>query len=314
MPPFPLLKSAPLAGYAALVVFAGCILLSNAHAQINANARSSPAEPDSAVSVFQNPISSDQLTFLNDYAHRQPKEVMKDKRYRSVMKVVLPRTEYHYGSDMPLSEAIRTLLDGPPLPVDVRDGRYVMVASHGGPYLKGRGFMWFDMQEGIALGGIFFQPVNGEPSPTLTIFSRQLRDNFLATSQLPAAFVQDLNQWAGSVGIPPLTTRYFINESGKKFVLVHDEDYCGRPVNAPAPTQDPCEQMNAYSADIDMNAAYFMAQTHNAANATAWHLSPDLSAWTRMRNDSCLAGPGGVACRIRLTRERTRVLLGRSPR
>lgn len=55
--------------------------------------------------------------------------------------------------------------------------------------------MWFDMKEGIGLGGIYFKPVNGEPTPTLAIFSWQLRDKSLSMSQLPPEFAQDLSQW-----------------------------------------------------------------------------------------------------------------------
>lgn len=44
-----------------------------------------------------------------------------------------------------------------------------------GPCLRGRGFLWFDLDEGIVLGGFYFTPTNGEPTPTLTVFSRQLK-------------------------------------------------------------------------------------------------------------------------------------------
>lgn len=175
MPAFSRAEFASLLAGCLLLPFTAAILAPRANA---INAEESPiAAPPAGADVFQNPMAGEQLQFLNDYAHREPKEVMKDKRYKTLMKSVVPQTVYHYGRDMALSDAIKTLLGGPPLPVEVRDGRYVMVASHGGPYLRGRGFMWFDMQQGVALGGIFFQPVNGEPSPTLTIFSRQLKDN-----------------------------------------------------------------------------------------------------------------------------------------
>jgi uncharacterized protein YecT (DUF1311 family) len=101
--------------------------------------------------------------------------------------------------------------------------------------------------------------------------------------------------------------RYFIPDNGRKYVLIHDEDYCDHPENAPAPPQDECEQMNADAADIDVNAAYFMQETHNQANATAWMLGEDQVAWIGLRTQTC----GTVmACRIRVTRQRTRVLIG----
>jgi len=65
--------------------------------------------------------------------------------------------------------------------------------------------------------------------------------------------------------------------------------------------------MNADAADIDVNAAYFMQETHNQANATAWMLGEDQVAWIGLRTQTC----GTVmACRIRVTRQRTRVLIG----
>jgi hypothetical protein len=267
-----------------------------------------PAAPPLEPVAFENPFPPDKLAFIKDYAGRSAKEIRKDKRFRELMNKAIPRTEFHYGHDLPLYDAIDTVLEGPPLPIDVRDGRYAMVASHGGPYLNGKGFLWFDLDTGIMLGGFFFHPINGEPTPTLAIFSRQLKAQSLAMSQLPPAFAQDLAQWVAVAGMKPLFVRYFIPENGKKYVLLHDEDYCAYPPGAPPPDPAVCQQMNADAADIDLNAADFMAQTHNAANATAWMLSPAQVSWIAMRNQSCGAG---LACRIRLTRERTRVVMGR---
>ena len=126
------------------------------------------------------------------------------------------------------------------MPIDIREGRYVMVSSHSGPYLAGKGFLWFDMKEGIALGGVYFHPTNGEPTPTLAIFSRQLQETSLSMSQLPPAFAEDLAQWVLVAGVKMISPRYFIPENGKKYVLLHDEDYCAAPENAPAPDPDRC--------------------------------------------------------------------------
>jgi hypothetical protein len=51
-----------------------------------------------------------------------------------------------------------------------------------------------------------------------------------------------------------------------------------------------------------------MQETHNQANATARMLGGDQVAWIGVRDQTC-----GVAlgCRIGITRQRTRVLLGR---
>lgn len=290
--------------FAAVLAPAGGLFALRAAAQ---SPQAAPAALPPPPVAFQNPIPADKLAFLNDYSGRTPAQLKKDKRFRQLMKMAVPRTEYHYGHDMPLDEAIDTVLDGPPLPVDIREGRYVTVGSHGGPYLRGRGFMWFDMKEGIALGGFFFRPTNGEPTPTLTIFSRQLKDKTLAMSQLPLEFAQDLAQWASVSGVPAVSPRYFIPDNGKKYVLLHDEDYCAYLQGVPPPDHDACEQMNFDAADADLSAAEFMTQTGHAADATAWMLEPEQMAWIRIRDRTC----GGVlGCRIRMTRERTRVIIG----
>lgn len=262
-----------------------------------------PAQAD-----FTNRIPADQMTFLNDYAGKTGKDIQKDKRFRALLKLAIPRTTYHYGRDMSLSDTVETLLDGAPLPIDIRDGRYAMIASHGGPYLSGKAFIWFDMQEGIAVGGVYFHPVNGEPTPTLAIYSRQLTDTSLSMGQLPAAFHQDLAQWILVADPKWVSPRYFVPENGKKYVLLHDEDYCMNPDDAPPVSPDKCVRLNAEAADADVDAAYFMAQTHNAANATARMLGSDQVAWVRFRDNTC--GADGFACRIRIARQRTRALLG----
>src|SRR5580692_7190937 len=123
---------------------------------------------------FKNPIPADQLAFLRDYANRSLKEIEKDKRFKNLEKQITPSVRYFYHYDKPLSEARDEVLNDDPLPVTVRDDRFVMVSSAGGgdQHMFGRGFLWFDMQTGIGLGGIYFHPTNGEPSPTLAIFSK----------------------------------------------------------------------------------------------------------------------------------------------
>ena len=273
----------------------------------DADAQIATPAPPPPPAVFENAIPSAQLAFLNAYAGRMEKDVRKDKQFRNALKLVTPRTEYFYGHDMGISETIDAVLDADPLPVNIRDGRYAMVATRGGGFHGGRGFVWIDMQAGIGIGGIYFHPTNGEPTPTLAIYSRQLKDKALSMSQLPMEFVQDFSQWEMAASMPAVTVRYFIPENGKKYVLVHDEDFCDHPADAPAPPQDQCQQLNAEAADKDMDAAYFMQQTGNRSDATAYMLGADQVAWIGVRTQTC----GGVlACQIRLTRRRTRVLLG----
>ena len=85
--------------------------------------------------IFRSSSRLDQLTFLKDYADQPAKTLLKDKRFHSLMKQTISSTEYHYGRDMSLSDAVQTVLDGSVQPVVVRDGRFVTVSGSNGPTL-----------------------------------------------------------------------------------------------------------------------------------------------------------------------------------
>lgn len=128
---------------------------------------------------------------------------------------------------------------------------------------------------------------------------------------LPSDFFVDLSSWYKDAAASPSATRYFINASGNKYVLEHDEDFCSAPDGSAPPEQDVCDQMNADAADADMNAAAFMKATAHASNATAYMLDPQQIAWIQMRDTTCHAGPDSIPCRVRMTRERTQTITGR---
>lgn len=281
--------------------------------------------------IFQNPISGNELAFLRKFEGAASGDVVRDKQFHKLMKSVIPDCMFHYGHDMPLLEAMETVLNGSPQPARIRDGRYFVVSGRSGPYLQGRGFLWFDLQDGIALGGFYFHPTNGEPTPAVNVFSRQVKEQFLALSELPPAFVQDLTEWSEDYRVPPVTTRYFITGSNRKILLEHDEDYCGagdadstpsEPAPGPgsdhgpapaasAPADSECQRMNADAADIDMDAANYLEQVHYATNATAWMITgEDQKTFIRVRATTC---GDFLPCRIRLTRERVHVIIRRPP-
>jgi uncharacterized protein YecT (DUF1311 family) len=271
------------------------------------------AEPAAIIekAVFQNPIPADQLIFLKQFDGMPADKLIRDKQFRKLMHSFVPDCMFHYGHDMPLTEALDTVLKGSSERVQIRDGRYLMVAGHMGPYLAGKGFIWIDMQEGIALGGFYFHPTNGEPTPAVNIFSRQLRDEFLSMGQLPAEFSAELTEWSAESRVPQVTTRYFITGANRKILLEHDEDYCATVNGVALHSPSDCQQMNADAADFDVNAAYYLEQTHHVTNATAWMISQDQIAWTRVRDNTCRIGVDPLLCRIRITREHVHVVIGR---
>jgi hypothetical protein len=312
-------------GFAALFLMSTGVLLLNAQEsqpqpqspeQQSQEAQSQEPPPPATYdkAVFQKPIPSDQLAFLSRFAGTPANNLVRDKQFRKLMHSVIPDCMFHYGHDMPLSDAIEIVLKGSPLPVQIRDGRYLTVSGRSGPYLGGRGFLWIDLQEGIALGGFYFHPTNGEPTPTVNIFSRQVKQEFLSLGQLPPEFAEDLGRWSAESRVPPVTPRYFITGSNKKILLEHDEDYCAPVAGTTAPSEKDCQQMNADAADIDMNSAYYLEQTNHATNATEWMITgQEQVAWLRVRDNTCTIGLDPLRCRIRFTRAHVRVILRRHP-
>lgn len=269
-----------------------------------------------APAIFENLIARDQLQFLNQFDGAPSNDLINNKQFRKLLRGVLPDCVFHYGWDMPAMDAIDKVIKGSALPVRIRDGRYVLVAGRMGPWLGGRGFVWIDMQDGIALAGVYFHPTNGEPTPALNVFSKQVKEDTLGMSQLPAAFAEDLWQWSAQSRVPPVVTRYFITGDKRKILLEHDEDYCippagAIPLGAPSPPAALCQQMNADAADKDLIAAYYLEQTNHATNATAWMMDPDATAWIQVRNNTCAVGPNPLGCRIVMTRERVHLILRR---
>jgi uncharacterized protein YecT (DUF1311 family) len=315
---------------AGLLAGPGAILMRSAEAQEPANAAalpppssdplsSDPAAPDPPApgrydkAIFQKPIPADQLTFLNQFAGKPSGDLVRDKQFSKLMHSVIPDCTFHYGWDMSLVAALELVLKGSTAPVQIRDARYVMIRGANGPYLAGKGFLWFDLRDGLALGGFYFHPTNGEPTPTVNIFSRQVKEDLLNLSQLPPEFAADLRRWSAESRIPLVTTRYFITGANRKIVLEHDEDYCAPSAGSSAPSAD-CMQANADAADKDLDAAYYLEQTNHATNSTAWMITgDDQVAWLRIRESACRVGPDPLRCRILMTHERARVVIRRIP-
>jgi hypothetical protein len=271
-----------------------------------------PPAPVYDKTIFGDTIPAAQLTFLKSFDGNRTRDLYHDKQFKALKKAVLPKWEFHYGHDMSITEAMDDALENSKDAVQVRDGRYVMLSgtSELFPGLGGRGFMWFDMQDGIALAGFYFHPTNGEPTPATTVFSKQLMVDTLSMAQLPPEFFQDFTQWSSQERVAPITTRYFIGGLEKRLLLEHDEDFCSATFRG----YGDCLQMTADAADVDMNTAYYLDQVHYATNATAYMLvGADQTEFLRLRTNRC----GGVAdplgCRILITRQQVHRVTGSAP-
>jgi hypothetical protein len=261
-------------------------------------------------SIFVKTIPPEDLAPLLQNAGQPGGDLWRDKQFRKLVNANTPGVMYHFGRDMPLNDAMDVAMSGSRVPVQVRENRYVLVGGATAMFgFHGRAFVWFDTKDGIMLGGFFFNPTNGEPSPTLTVFSKQTREPSITLSELPPAFLQDLGGWTVAAGIPVVTARYFIDDQKKRTLLEHDEDFCSLPDGSAAPAGDPCEQLNADAADIDLTAAQYLDAIHYATNGTAWMIDgAQQRTWLLSLNNSCGAVLG---CRIRLTRQRTHSIIRR---
>ena len=135
--------------------------------------------------IFDKPLDPALFTNLRSFDGAPTAELFRDKQFRRLMKEFVPGCMFHYGRDMPLSDALDMALSNSRTPVRVVDNRYVLLSGNGGPYLSGRALLWVDTQAGLGLGAFFFTPTNGEPTPSLAVFSRQVKEPTLALSQLP---------------------------------------------------------------------------------------------------------------------------------
>jgi len=265
--------------------------------------------------IFQKTVASADLAFLKQFEGASSGDLWSDKQFKHFVRSEIPNVMYHYGNDRPLPEAMDNAIAGSRAPVKIRDGRFVMIAGKCSifPGLRGEGFVWIDMQEGIVLGGFEFHPSNGEPSPAMTVWTKQIKTETISLGQLPPDFAADMADWQMGWSVPMVTARYFIGDENMKIVLLHDEDFCAPANGNYGPSDSDCEQMDADAADNDMTAAYYMDETNYKTNATAWMLGPDQVAFISVRERTCGGVLDPLGCRVRMTRERTRVILSRSP-
>lgn len=280
----------------------------------------SAAMPDAAIpgshydkAMFLKPIPAAQLDFIKGFVGASSYDLYRDRQFRKLMKSFVPDCMFHYGRDKPLSDALDEVFDHSSVPIEIREGRYVLLSGMEGKYLGGRGFLWIDLQDGIGLGAFFFRPTNGEPTPAMNVFSRQVKEDYLSLSELPPAFAEDFWRWSETAGVAPVTIRYFLTGSNRKVLLQHDEDYCRYQDGSAAPADSGCEQMNADAADFDLTAAEYTEETHHTTNATAWMLNGEDQAWLTVRNQRCGGVVDPLGCRILVTHERIYVITGHRP-
>ena len=261
--------------------------------------------------IFEKPFDFTPFAYLKTFEGARSDELFHDKQFRKLMKALVPDCMFHYGRDMSLAGSVDMVISGSRDPVRLREGRYLMLSGELGPYLGGRAFLWIDLQDGVGVGAFYFHPTNGEPTPTVAVFSRQIRTELLALSDLPPAFAQDLGEWSVHSSVPEVTTRYFLTGTNKRVLLEHDEDFCSLGDGRFAPSGSGCEQLNADAADVDETAAYYLAQVHYATNATAWMIGSDQIAWVQLRSNTCSGIADPLGCRIRVTREHTHAIIHR---
>jgi len=268
--------------------------------------------------IFQKAIPPAELASLLGDDGLPAGQVYKDHALHKLLHSAAPSVMFHYGRDVSLPETLDMMLNGSATPTVVREGRYVSLAGTGAstPWMRhdGRLLLWTDAHDGVMLGAFFFHPTNGEPSPTVTIFTKMIKQDGIGVSELPPAFFVDLERWERANGIPTVSILYFIGDANRKLMLEHDNDFCLYNDSASGPPMD-CDQMNADAADDDMTAASYLEQVHYATNATAWMINdPEQVQWVSYRNNTCNRGPNPLNCRVVMTRERIRKIAPRPVR
>jgi uncharacterized protein YecT (DUF1311 family) len=227
-----------------------------------------------------------------------------------LLAAIVPGANYHFHVDMPLVNAFTTIIRGAAQPIGVRDGRYMTLAACVSPNCVGaRAMLWIDIDGGLSIGAIDFNPSNGEPTPTETLFSTQILDPVTDAPQLPATFLTDLAVWSHASRTRAPVARYFINGRGLKTVVPHNEDSCASERAMLPPSL--CAAMNAETADQDMQAAFYLL-VNSYANGTPSRTAAeaDQGKWLRDRQAACGAGANteALACRRTYARDRVRAL------
>ena len=261
-----------------------------------------PPTPVFDKTLFSNPVPAADLTFLKQYDGARSKDLYRDKQFKGLRKATLPNWMYHYGRDMSVSEALDWALSNSNDAVAIRENRYVTLSGSVTGFMRndGRALIWVDMQDGLVLAAFYFRPTNGEPTPTVTVFSKQLAVDAISMDQLPPEFFKDYSQWCADERIPPITFRYFIGALNQRVLLAHDEDFCSATFSR---LGNDCLQMTADAADTDMTTAYYLDQVHYATNATAWLITgADQTSFIAYRTNACGSVADPLGCRIRLTR------------
>jgi uncharacterized protein YecT (DUF1311 family) len=166
------------------------------------------------------------------------------------------------------------------------------------------------MRHHLEIGAIEFAPTNGEPTPTLTLFSRQVLDIVTRRVQLPTDFIEDLAAWSRASRRRTTPARYFVNADGLKTVVMHDEDNChGADQSSLEATL--CASMNLDEADQDLAAAYYLLfNTFEDGTPMRAALKTDQDKWVADRRTTCGTGSDGpaLACRIKAARARETTL------
>lgn len=230
--------------------------------------------------------------------------------FQRLLASVTPDAIYHFHVDMPLATAFTTVIRGPAQPITVRDGRYMMISACLVPTCSGaRALLWIDTNARLAIGALEFNPANGEPAPTETLFSNQILDVIAESSQLPEAFIGDLRPWSKASRFRAPMARYFINGRGFKTAVPHDDDNCAGGDRSSLPLSL-CAAMNVEAADQDVQAAFYLLVNSYANGPARMQLQVDQNKWRQDRRMVCGMGLtlDALACQLKYTRDRAHAL------
>lgn len=254
------------------------------------------------------PLELNLIDWLKDYANQTTFEVISDKKFGNMILAATPPAVFHFGADMMLSDAVTLILHGPAFPVQLRDGRYLMISAERSARGGGESFYWFDLQRGMTFGGVFFRPSNGEPTPSLTVFSGQVADRITSDTQLPRDFLRDLETWRTARNVPAVVVRYFVNGLAWKAPLLHESDACAAAGAGTASAE--CQAVDEQAAELDMQAALYLLRSRYAEGTpAATQLDAAQAQWQTSLETACAGKADAPACRAQMARQRAQDLV-----
>ena len=137
-----------------------------------------------------------------------------DPRFAPYISSITPKfysdLGYGLGNRSLLSSQFIEALHGTPDDIRILHDRYLVLSACQGHDCSNKGFLWIDTQSKVVIGSIIHYALDGsyEREPSLLIFSKKV-----SCSDIPSAFINDVDQWVHS-HVERVVKKRFVNAEG----------------------------------------------------------------------------------------------------